>query len=617
MKSIFLLFFAIVLSTASSAQTLGTCKIFPSNNPWNVRIDTLPVDSVHSAAYIASVGGSIHLHPDFGSDTDYGIPWEAVNGSQTFVSINTSNGYQDQSDPGPMPIPLNPVIEHDDDSHVLIVDTSNHHLYELYQAVRDKNDNGWAATSSAIFALDSNNYRPDGWTSCDAAGLPIFPGLVRLDECKAGVINHALRFTVPHTQKGWIFPARHEAGNTSDTTFMPMGLRMKLRADYDDTKDTGYAKVIITALKKYGIILADNGSAWYISGEWNPNWPDDDINQLKAISGSDFEAVYTGPIATDSGEYPTPVIPIPASTNGISVASFVTDTSLVGNANAVQIPIINNGKTAITITRQWMKYGTIIQIADSAAHSIAAGGNTLVNVNFSPIVHGLAVDTLFIASNDTTTPVTSTAIVGWGTEGIFHLSENPLNFGSVMMGRADTIWFEVDNPGDGELDLSATSVTGSNTDFKLDAFGPQTSTPFILEPGDTELAAFQFSPTVLGPDTSIFPLVFSDTAAEQYDTNLVMVGIGLAASSVAATPSDAFQLTVFPNPSTGQFTISITGATQSSQIEITDQIGRSVLMQTLPSGNSTLDLTGFPNGCYFLHAQTSQGTVSKLIEVLH
>jgi hypothetical protein len=319
MKSLLLCCCVLLFSEIGSAQTLGSCRIFPANNPWNIRVDSLPVHW-NSDAYVASVGGSINVHPDFGSDTNYGIPWIAVNGSQPFVAINTSNGYQDQSDPGPMPIPPNAPIEHDGDSHVLVVDTGNHHLYELYQGVKDMNDNGWAATSSAIFALDSNNYRPDSWTSCDAAGLPIFPGLVRLEECKAGVINHALRFTVPHTQKAWIFPARHEAGSTTDTTYMPMGLRMRLKASFDDSKDTGCAKVIITALKKYGIILADNGSAWYISGETNPNWPDDDISQLKKISGNDFEAVYTYPVAKDSGEYPTPVIPIPVTASVVTSA---------------------------------------------------------------------------------------------------------------------------------------------------------------------------------------------------------------------------------------------------------------------------------------------------------
>jgi hypothetical protein len=620
MKTSLLLCFAILLSTAAFAQTLGSCQIFPSNNPWNVRVDTMRVDSIHSAAYIASVGGSGHVHPDFGSDTDYGIPWEAVNGSQTFVSVNTSNGYQDQSDPGPMPIPLNPVIEHDGDSHVLIVDTSNHHLYELYQAVRDKNDDGWAATSSAIFGLDSNNYRPDGWTSCDAAGLPIFPGLVRLDECKAGVINHALRFTAPSTQQAWIFPARHHAGSQTDTNHMPMGTRLRLKASYDDTKDTGYAKVIITALKKYGIILADNGSAWYISGEWNPNWPDNDIGQLKAITGGDFEVVNTGyPMETESKEYPTPVIPIPGGSGSASIStpSVVRDTSRVGNGNSVIVPVSNTGSATLTINRYWLKYGTVFHISDSIPHSIQGGGNAITMVNFNPIVPGQAVDTFFIASNDATHPTIAVAIVGWGTKGSFHLSANPLYFGNVMMGASDTMWVELNNSGDGELDVYANSSSGTNPDFTLFAVGPQTTPPFVLLPGDTEIGGFQFSPTVVGPDTSIFSLSFADTNGGIIDTSLLLIGEGLASSSVAPVASEQLVLAVFPNPSSGEVSVSLMGTSGTNQIEITDALGRSVLKQTISSGSGTLDISALPNGCYFLCVQTSQGDISKLLEVLH
>ncbi|HEY3875314.1 MAG TPA: hypothetical protein VGM92_07540, partial [Candidatus Kapabacteria bacterium] len=407
----------IALGPAAYAQRVGTCPIFPSNNPWNVRVDTLPVDVAHSAAYIASVGGTIHIHPDFGSDTDYGIPWVAVNSSQPFVAVNDSNGYPDESDPGPMPIPLNAEIEHDDDSHVLVVDTSNHRLYELYQGAPEQANHGWSATSTAIFALDSNNYRPDGWTSCDAAGLPIFPGLVRLDECKAGAINHALRFTIPRSQAAWIFPGRHKASSITDTTYMPMGTRLRLKANFDDTNYTGYAKVISTALKKYGIILADNGSAWYISGEWNPNWPDDDISQLKAITGNDFEVVNTGyPIETSSKEAPTPIIPLPILNQGpaIAIAGLVRDTSRVGASNAVPISIANAGSDTLSIGRYWLKFGTIFQIADSNAHTIAVGGNAFLNINFSPIQHGAVTDTLFIASNANPS-ITAVALVGFGT----------------------------------------------------------------------------------------------------------------------------------------------------------------------------------------------------------
>jgi hypothetical protein len=298
----------VLTSSAAYSQQIGSCPIFPKNNPWNQRIDSLPVHW-NSDKYIANAGGTVRLHPDFGSDPSYGIPWIAVGSTQPFVAV-TITGYIDESDPGPMPIPANAPIEKplppDGDGHVLVVDTSNHHLYELYQGVKDQSGSGWSATCSAIFALDSNSFRPDGWTSCDAAGLPIFPGLVKKYECDAGEIKHALRFTVQRTQKGWIFPARHHAGATTDTTVMPMGLRLRLKANFDDSKFTGYAKVISTALKRYGIILADNGSNWFITGENNTTWPDEDISQLRAIVGNDFEAVYTGPVRTRPNQYPDP-----------------------------------------------------------------------------------------------------------------------------------------------------------------------------------------------------------------------------------------------------------------------------------------------------------------------
>jgi hypothetical protein len=319
--SLILLFAA----TAANAQSLGNFRIFPPNNPWNQRVDSLPVHW-NSDKYIAHVGATVHVHPDFGSDPAYGIPWTVVGSQQPFVPL-TVTGYIDESDLGSMPIPADAKVEQPappgGDGHVLVVDTSNHHLYELYQGIKDGSGPGWSATCSAVFALDSNNFRPDGWTSCDAAGLPIFPGLVRKYECDQGEIKHALRFTVSRTQKGWIFPARHHAGATTDTTVMPMGLRLRLKRAFDDSKFTGYAKVISTALKRYGIILADNGSNWFITGENNTAWPDEDISQLKAIVGGDFEAVYTGPVRTSPNQYPDPTFdPLRVENSEHTVAHF-------------------------------------------------------------------------------------------------------------------------------------------------------------------------------------------------------------------------------------------------------------------------------------------------------
>jgi hypothetical protein len=277
---------------ATSATKIGGCQVFPPNNPWNENISNLPVNP-SSAQYIASIDSTKQfLHPDFGSNPTYGIPYVVVPKSQPFVPI-TFNAYGDQSDPGPYPVPLNAPVESGSDHHVLVLDSGNCHLYEMYAA--QQVGSGWVCASGAIFNLNSNALRPNGWTSADAAGLPILPGLALYSEVAAGVIDHALRFTVQDTQDGFIHPATHEAGS-SNTALPPMGLRLRLNASFSLAGFHGEALVILTALKIYGMIVADNGSSWYISGDTDSRWDDNDLDQLKSVPGSAFEAVETGPI---------------------------------------------------------------------------------------------------------------------------------------------------------------------------------------------------------------------------------------------------------------------------------------------------------------------------------
>ena len=277
-----------------SPQIAG-CSIFPADNPWNQDISKLPVDR-NSANYINSIGTSGHLHPDFGSPAEYGIPFEIADSSTPKVQVNTD--YSEESDFGLAPIPASPRIEgteaSDGDRHVIVLDKSDCTLYETWSSYFE--NSVWNVGSSAKFDLSSNALRPDGWTSADAAGLPILPGLVRYDEAQAGEINHALRFTVNKTQKAYIHPATHHASNSTDANLPPMGLRLRLKANYDISGYTGASRVVLEALKKYGMIVADNGSNWFISGESNPNWDDEDLNQLKAVPGSAFEVVETGPL---------------------------------------------------------------------------------------------------------------------------------------------------------------------------------------------------------------------------------------------------------------------------------------------------------------------------------
>jgi len=203
--------------------------------------------------------------------------------------------YGDESDPGPYPVPPDAPVEAGSDHHVLVLDSGNCLLYEMFNASKDALDPGWSCSSGAIFDLSSNALRPDSWTSADAAGLPILPGLVRYDEVAAGAINHAVRFTVWRAQRAWVHPATHY-GVSTDVNFIPMGGRLRLKATYDISPFTGEARVVLEALRKYGMIVADAGTSWYITGSTDPRWDDDDLDQLKTVPGSAFEVVQLGTI---------------------------------------------------------------------------------------------------------------------------------------------------------------------------------------------------------------------------------------------------------------------------------------------------------------------------------
>jgi len=280
---------------ASAGPHEYSCPIFPASNPLNEDISHAPVDP-NSANYIAAIGASGHLHADFGTDPSYGIPYTVVGPHQPRVPIRFSE-FGEESNPGPYPIPANAPVEgagEEGDRHVLVLQEGSCKLYELYAARRS--GAGWEAGSGAVFNLRSNTLRPEGWTSADAAGLPIFPLLVRYPEVQSGQIDHALRVTVENTQRGYIHPATHFASDSSDPNLPPMGLRLRLKASFSLAGYHGQALVVLRALKRYGLIVADNGSSWYITGAPDPRWNDEDLNQLKTVPGSAFEAVQTGPI---------------------------------------------------------------------------------------------------------------------------------------------------------------------------------------------------------------------------------------------------------------------------------------------------------------------------------
>lgn len=272
------------------------CPIFPANNPWNQRVDQLPV-APGSAALIAAIGLDAPVHPDFGSGLydgePIGIPINIA--TRRTPRYHVSFEYASESDKGPYPIPRNVRIEgganSTGDRHVIVVDRANCRDYELYAAYPPAHGHGWTAGSGAIFNLRSNHLRPAGWTSADAAGLPILPGLVRYDEVRRGLIDHALRFTAPCTAPRYVYPARHEAGSCPNGP--PMGLRVRLKASVDIAGLPYQARVVAQALKTYGLILADNGAPWYVQGAPDPRWNNAALHLLDELHGYDFEVVDT------------------------------------------------------------------------------------------------------------------------------------------------------------------------------------------------------------------------------------------------------------------------------------------------------------------------------------
>jgi hypothetical protein len=289
---------AVLAGVSSGAPLPGApkCSVFPASNPWNQRVDALPV-AANSDTVISSIGRDRGLHADFGSGLwdggPIGIPVTVVSGKQKKSGVSFE--YADESDKGPYPIPANVAIEggraSDGDRHAIIVDRESCKLYELY-ALYPKGA-GWSAGSGAIWSLKSNRLRPSGWTSADAAGLPIFPGLARYDEVKRGRIDHALRFTVSETRKAFVWPARHYASSSTDASLPPMGLRVRLKASFDTRPFPKQARIVLEAMKRYGMIVADNGSDWYVSGAPDPRWSNDQLHALGRVTGSNFEVVDT------------------------------------------------------------------------------------------------------------------------------------------------------------------------------------------------------------------------------------------------------------------------------------------------------------------------------------
>lgn len=329
-----------VMSPGQTASLNGFIP-FSSGSLWNTDISSAPVDP-NSNSIIANWVGAVNLHPDWGNDPTYGIPYVVVTGTQPLVSVNLG-AYPDESDPGPMPIPANAPIEGGSssggDRHVLVLNNSNCFLYELYNASPNA-DGSWNADSTAVWDLLGDEQRPYTWTSADAAGLPIFPGLVRYDEVAAGVISHAFRFTLPYTEAAFTPPASHWAATSSDPTAPPMGMRLRLKSSYDISGFSSQMQVILTAMKNYGLILADNGSPLFVTGVSDSRWGSD-LDSLKTVPATAFEVVQINPMYTSSN-YPTGSAP--------TISSFSSSATHVASGGSVTLTWATSGEQYLIVS---------------------------------------------------------------------------------------------------------------------------------------------------------------------------------------------------------------------------------------------------------------------------
>jgi hypothetical protein len=291
-----MLAYSVLPAGSSPVRGAPRCAIFPPDNPWNQRVDQVPVHP-RSDAIVRSIGVDDAVHADFGSGRyqgrPIGIPYTTVGRRQKRVPVSFS--YRDESDRGPYPIPRDAPVEGgrsaDGDRHVIVVDRDRCRLYELYAAYPRRGGRSWRAGSGAIWDLRSNKLRPEGRTSADAAGLPILPGLARHEEVRRGEIDHALRFTVSRTRRAYVYPARHFASDLTDPDLPAMGQRLRLRASFDVSRYPPQSRTVLRALQRYGMLVADNGADWFISGAPASGWNNDDLHSLGDVKGSDFEVV--------------------------------------------------------------------------------------------------------------------------------------------------------------------------------------------------------------------------------------------------------------------------------------------------------------------------------------
>jgi hypothetical protein len=467
---------------AAQSPTIGGCPVLPADNIWNTRVDQLPVHP-SSSTWVATIGASSPVHPDFGAGiwdgAPIGIPFVTVPGTQTKYPATFQ--YQSESDTGPYAIPLNAPIEGGSastgDRHVIAIDTTNCILYEIYSAYPQAAS--WQGGSGAIYNLKSDALRPASWTSADAAGLPIFPGLLRYDEIASGAIHHAIRFTVPQTQKAYVWPARHLASSLTGAQYPPMGARFRLKATFDISGFSATNQIILTALKTYGMILADNGSSWFLSGAPDPGWNDSDLHNLTKILGSNFEAVDVSPLMVD---------PNSGQARQTSVGVAVTpSTASVQVSKTQQFSATVSGSTNTAVT--WDVNGTVggnatVGFIDSISGlytaPLAPPSPATVTVNAtSSAAAGAKGSALVTVTNPVTPPVNPppVAVSISPTRATVRVSHSQQFTATVTNSTNTQVTWRVNGIAGGNSTLGTVSATGL---YKAPAFAPPSSIRVIV-----------------------------------------------------------------------------------------------------------------------------------------
>lgn len=565
---------------ASSVAAAGTAPevggnlsglpVFPADNPWNQDISAAPVDP-NSANLVASMGLTTSLHPDWGTEyggAPWGIPFVTVSGSQAKVPI-TYTDYPSESDSGPFPVPLDAPVEGGSngagDRHVIVVDRDNAKLYELFNAFPTAN--GWNASCGATYDLRSNALRPAGWTSADAAGLPIFPGLVRYEEAvEQGEIRHALRFTAARTRKAYVYPARHYASYNSDPNLPPMGARMRLKASVDISRYPATAQVVLRALKRYGMILADNGSNWFVTGAPDPRWNDTEINTLKGIKGSDFEVIQLG--------YPgAPTATAPAAPTNLQAAAGTLLARLSWNASS--------GATSYTVKRSTISGSSYITVASGLSATSYTDSSLLAGTNYYYVVSAVnASGTSANSAQVAITPLSASQPV----------PAAPTNVRATVSSYVYLTWNGVSGATTYRVKRSTTSGSGYTT----------------IATGLTGPTHFDFG--VTGGTNYYYVVTAVNSAGESANSAQVSTGQGTPTAPVPAAPtnlratasSSEVALTWTASPGATSYTVKRSTTSGSGYVPVASQL-------TVTSYRST----GLTNGTPYYYVVTAVNSAGE------